>query len=77
MAEDMALFKPKELNDASLTIRMNGKQKDWICRTAKQRDTTVSRFILDLVDGEFQRMQNAPGSGYNSLNENNEKELSL
>ena len=71
MAEDRALFKPKELNDASLTIRMNGKQKDWICRTAKQRDTTVSRFILDLVDGEFQRMQqNAPGNGEN-LNENN------
>ena len=70
MLDDRDLFKPKELNDASLTVRMNKSQKDWICRNVAQRGLKISHFILWLV-GEFQRMQNTPGSGDNDLNNNN------
>ena len=63
MLDDRVAFKAKEPTDTTVTIRMNKTQKTIISRLVEERGLTMSRFILDLVDAELQRMQNALGSG--------------
>jgi hypothetical protein len=65
--DDKTLFKKRERNDSILSIRMNKRQKDWICREVERLGVTKSRYILDLIDGDYQRLQSRLDNAGNDL----------